>query len=114
MGAAFLGLALLLYLRGRGVGASGSAAIGVALVLAGLAVPGRLGPVYRGWMGLAHILSRITTPVFMGVVYFLVIAPIGTIMRLAGRQPMRVKSSGRGFWQRRDPATTDSGMDHQF
>ena len=38
--------------------------------LAGLLVPARLGPVYRAWMGLALRISKVTTPIFMGVTYF--------------------------------------------
>ena len=38
--------------------------------LAALVVPTHLGPVQRAWMGLAHAISKVTTPIFMGVVFF--------------------------------------------
>src|ERR1041384_6131161 len=63
--------------------------VGVLLLLAGVLVPGRLGPVYRAWMGLAHALSKLTTPIFLGVVYFLVMTPIGLVRRVFGGNPMR-------------------------
>ncbi len=53
-----------------------------------LAAPITLRPVYRAWMRLAIVLSRITTPIIMGLVYFLVITPVAFIMRLIGRDPM--------------------------
>ncbi|HEY2805654.1 MAG TPA: SxtJ family membrane protein [Gemmatimonadales bacterium] len=87
--------------------------LGALLVLAGLAIPGQLGPLNRAWMGLAKLLSKVTTPIFMGIVYYLVVTPIGLGMRLFGRQPMRHKEQAGGFWV----APTSGGrsdMTHQF
>jgi hypothetical protein len=72
--------------------------VGGLLVLAGIVIPGRLGPVYRAWMGLALVLSRVTAPIFLGIVFFLVIAPMGLVMRLLGRNPMVRKGRGDSFW----------------
>ena len=88
-------------------------ALAVALLVAGVLIPAQLGPVYRAWMGFAHLLSRITTPIFMGVVYYLVITPIGLLMRLVGRQPMVHKAQGGGFWSA-PPSGGRSDMEHQF
>jgi hypothetical protein len=79
-------------------------ALAEAFVLGGLLVPGKLGPVYRLWMGFAHALSRITTPVFMGVVYFLVITPIAVIRRTLGGNPLRAHRGATGWVDRQqDP-----------
>ena len=64
-------------------------------LLGGLLVPGKLGPVYRAWMGLAHVISKVTTPIFMGVVYFLVITPIAVLRRTFGGNPLRPASGRR-------------------
>lgn len=85
----------------------------VALFIGGTVAPQSLGPVYRGWMGFAHLLSKITTPIFMGVVYFLVITPIGLFMRLIGRQPMHHKVVGGSLWMD-PPSGGRSDMEHQF
>jgi hypothetical protein len=53
-----------------------------------LAAPITLRPVYRAWMRLALVLSRITTPIIMAVVYFVVITPVAFVMRIVGRDPM--------------------------
>jgi hypothetical protein len=68
--------------------------------LAGLLVPAHLGPVQRGWMGLAHAISRVTTPIFMGVVYFLVITPVGLLRRLLGGNPLRAHRGATGWVDR--------------
>lgn len=44
--------------------------------------------VYRTWMRFGLLLSRITTPVVLGIVYFGVITPMALVMRVAGRDPM--------------------------
>lgn len=53
-----------------------------------LVLPLSLRPVYRFWMRLSIVLSRITTPVIMGVVFFIVITPVGFMMRAFGRDVM--------------------------
>jgi len=98
VGAAFVALAGLLWWRGHGAVAPVPAALGTLLVLAGLAVPARLGPAYRAWMGLAAALSKITTPIFLGVAYFGVIAPVGLLRRLAGRNSLVHRPSQTSFW----------------
>jgi hypothetical protein len=88
-------------------------AIGGALVLGGLLIPGSLGPVYRAWMRLAHLLSRVTTPVFMGLIYFLLFTPVGIARRLFGGNAL-VRSRGDSFWVDRSGAARRSNLQRQF
>lgn len=115
VGTAFLALSGLLWWRGRHSAALVFLVLGSALVLAGLVAPARLGPIHRAWMGFAHLLSRVTTPIFMGIVYFLILTPTGGIMRLFGRNPIRRPPSEGSFWVRRPAgdARRDK-MEHQF
>jgi hypothetical protein len=115
VGAAFLALSGLLWWRGRHSAALVFMALGSVLVLAGLVVPARLGPVYRAWIGFALLLSRVTTPLFMGIVYFLILTPTGAIMRLFGKNPIRRPLSEGSFWVRRPAGDGQRGrMKHQF
>ncbi len=57
----------------------------------GLIAPDSLRPVHYGWMRLALLLNRITTPVILGLVFYLVILPMGVIARLFGYDPMARK-----------------------
>jgi hypothetical protein len=59
------------------------------LALWGLIAPRSLRPIYRGWMRLGLLLSRITTPLILGLVFFIVFVPAGFIMRLFRHDPMR-------------------------
>ena len=113
VGGAFLALAGLLWWRGRVRGALVFAVLGGALVLAGLVVPARLGTVQRAWMGFGRLMSRVTTPVFMGIVYFVILTPIGWVMRLFGKNPVARPPVEGSFWVRR-PGGKHGRMDHQF
>jgi len=76
--------------------------LGMLLLVAGVLVPARLGPVFRSWMGLARAISKVTTPIFMGIVYFIVILPIGLGMRLLGRNPIRHSPIDGSYWVERN------------
>lgn len=115
VGAAFLALSGLLWWRGKHSAALVFLALGAVLVLAGLVAPARLGPIQRAWMGFARLLSLVTTPIFMGIVYFLVLTPTGWLMRLFGRNPIRRTLSEGSFWVRRPAGDGQRGtMEHQF
>ena len=98
VGAAFLVLAGVMWWREHGTLMYLFVTLGAALVAAGLVVPGQLSPVHRAWMGLAHAISKVTTPIFMGIVFFIVIMPVGLIMRTLGRNPMRHEPKGESYW----------------
>ena len=53
-----------------------------------LVAPSSLRPVYRGWMRFGLLLSRFTTPLIMGTLFYVVIVPVGLIMRMAKSDPM--------------------------
>ena len=65
----------------------------IAAVLGGWGIiaPDSLRPVYNGWMKFGLLLSKITTPLILGVVFYLVIMPIGLLMRLFRHDPMARK-----------------------
>ena len=60
--------------------------IGVALVL-----PIILKPIYVVWMKLAHVLGWINTRLLLGIVFYAIVMPIGLLLRLFGKDPMRRK-----------------------
>lgn len=89
-----------------------AATLGVLLVLSGAFVPSRLGPVFRGWMAVAHAISRVTTPLFMGIVYFVIVWPLGWARRSLGSNPLVHEASDGGFWKARSGERGD--MRRQF
>jgi hypothetical protein len=65
-----------------------------ALLAWSVAVPQTLNLIYRPWMRLGLIMNRITSPIIMGVVFFLIITPVSLLMKLIRRDPL-----ARGFDQ---------------
>ena len=115
LGVAFLALTAVLAWRGRDTAAIVTGVVGGVLAASGLAIPTRLGPVERGWMALAHALSRITTPILMGIVYYVTVVPIGVVMRLLGRNPLVRAKAGEGYWIATEPETrSPERMRRQF
>lgn len=115
VGAAFLVLAGISTWRGRPTAATVLGGLGALLVLAALFIPTRLGPVSRAWMGFGHLLSKITTPVFLGLVFFVVLAPIGVLMRLFGRRPLERPATAPSWWVTRGQADRQRvDMERQF
>ena len=107
VGAAFLVLGAIAAWRGHPTLAATVAALGLLLVLGGLVIPARMRAVERRWMQLALLLSRVTTPVFMGIVYFLIVAPTGLLRRTLARTPLRRDASSSTFWLPSDPTSRD-------
>lgn len=89
------------------------AVLGVVLVAAGLAAPQVLGAVHRAWMRFAVLLSRVTTPVFMGAIYFIVLTPIALLMRAAGRNPLHGRMRDT-VWVTRRAGSRTSVLERQF
>jgi drug/metabolite transporter (DMT)-like permease len=114
VGGAFLLLALLLWRRTHVTAATVAGAVGAALFLGGLAVPGQLGPVYRAWMGLAKAISKVTTPIVMSIIFFLVFTPAGFLVRLFGHRPLTHPRGAGTYWHSRPEGSRRGAMDHQF
>ena len=51
----------------------------------GLLAPNTLRPVYRIWMRFGLLLNKVTTPLVLGVVFFLLILPVGLVRRALGK-----------------------------
>jgi len=62
----------------------------VAAVFAGsaLILPQILKPVFLLWMKIGHVLGWINTRIILGVVFFIIFAPVALLMRLFGKDPM--------------------------
>ena len=104
VGLAFAVLATISWWRGHHYPVYVLGALGGLLILGGVLIPRQLGPVERAWMQLAVVISKVTTPVFMGVVYFLVLLPVGLVMRAVGRNAVRHRPVNDSYWAPRSDA----------
>ncbi len=66
----------------------------------GLIAPKSLRPVYRIWMRIGLLISKVTTPIILGVVFFLVLMPVGVAIRVFGWDPLARKfDAGAGTYR---------------
>lgn len=115
--AGFTGLiaAIQLYLGGHRwpywLGASA-----VFLVCA-LALPRVLAPLNRLWTAFSLLLYRVMNPLIMGLLFFLVVTPIGLLLRIAGKDPLHRKAdpAASSYWiPREPPGPQPDSMPRQF
>ncbi|MBI1273687.1 MAG: hypothetical protein GC131_06360 [Alphaproteobacteria bacterium] len=101
-----------------GAGRPWAVLAGTFFLLAALIVPRALAPLNRAWMKLADILHHIVSPLVLGAIFFGVITPCAILMRLAGRDPLRLKRdrTAASYWIKRDPPGPDprASMPRQF
>jgi hypothetical protein len=101
---AFVVLPLIAWWRG---GALRLWPFGVAAVflLLALARPAWLAPLNRLWTRLGLLISRVTNPIMMGVIFFLVVTPVALLVRLRGKDPLRLERdpAAKSYWILREP-----------
>ena len=69
------------------------------------------------WHRLGLILFAVVSPIVMGVVFYSTVVPIGLLMRLSGKDPLRLKidRTARSYWIERDPpGPAGAQMKNQF
>ena len=88
--------------------------ISLVFLILGLMNSKLLTPLNKLWFKFGMILGAIVVPVVMGVVFFLVVTPIGLVMKIMGRDLLNKKydKKKRTYWIKRD--TLIGTMKRQF
>ena len=79
--------------------------------------PKLLKPLNFLWFKLGMLLGAIIAPLVMVVIFFLVVTPVGLIMRAVGKDPLRLKKDAQQctYWADRKPEDNQySSMKNQF
>ena len=72
-----------------------------------------LTPFKKGWIKLGEILGKVIAPIVMGFIYFIVITPIGILLRLFGKDLLNIKfNKNKSYWIKR--AKDINTMKRQF
>lgn len=107
VGAMLVAIAALQLWRGRTQVAEGLAAAGAVLIVAGALAPSLLVLPNRWWRRIGHLLGWINTRILLSLLFWLVLTPVGLVMRLAGKDPLDRRGHGsvwKAYGERlRDP-----------
>ena len=58
-----------------------------------------LTPLNKLWFKFGILLGKIISPIIMGIIFFLVVTPIGLLMRLLGKDILNLKySNNKSYW----------------
>jgi hypothetical protein len=88
---------------------------GVLLILCALIIPPILNPLRLFWDWVGHVLGIINTTIILFLLYFLIITPIGLIMRLLGKNNLDLKlNSGVSTYWKPVKQAEQSSMKQQF
>ena len=84
------------------------ASLGATLILLGAVYPRSLVYPNKAWMGLAKLLSLVTTPIILAIVYFVIVMPIGVLKKLFGSDPLRRRAAPSvSYWTDYNPRQRD-------
>ncbi|MCL4747067.1 MAG: hypothetical protein KJZ83_16860 [Burkholderiaceae bacterium] len=82
-------------------------AVIAAVVCAALAilVPQALSPLNRVWTRFGMLLHKVVNPVVLGLMFFVVVTPIGLLMRALGKRPLKLDfdREATSYWVQRQP-----------
>jgi len=89
--------------------------IAAALLLGAAVAPSLLRPVYRGWMRFGDALAWVNTRIILVLIFFLVVTPIGLVIRLFGRSPIATARHNDSYWTDVEPHSYgDRHVEKQF
>jgi hypothetical protein len=94
-----------------------TAAIGLAFAAAGQLVPVLLKPLYVGMAYVGEGLGWFSTRVILTVLFFVLVTPIGTVLRLFGKKFMPDKADAKApsYWiDRQKSYDQKDGFENQF
>jgi len=87
--------------------------IGILLILFAIIIPLWLNPLRLVWDKIGHVLGIINTYVLLIIFYFVILTPLGLIMRLFGKDILKLKRNKHDtYWESTLPKA--SGMENQF
>jgi MFS family permease len=96
--------------------AAGFAALGVVSGLLSLVYPRANLPIYLGITIATYPIGFVLSYVLMGTLFYLIVAPVGLVMRLFGKDPLehRIKPDATTYWVDSPPARASASYFRQF
>ena len=89
---------------------------GILTGLLALAAEDLLDPFNKAWMKLGGLMSKVVSPLTLGIIFFLLITPVALVTRIFGRDELRLKRSAtKSYWvDRSSPEPARESFKNQF
>lgn len=80
-------------------------AVSAIFLVAAVAFSSVLAPLNKVWTRFGLLLHRVTNPIIMGILFFIVVTPVGLVMRLFGKRFLHqeLERGADSYWIRRNP-----------
>jgi hypothetical protein len=94
-----------------------SLAVAAVILIVALARASLLAPFNRAWLKFGLLLHRIVNPLVMGLIFYLAVTPTALVMRLLGKDPLRLafEPDAKTYWiDREPPGPAPDTMKQQF
>ena len=91
--------------------------VAIAFAVVALSYPGLLRPLNRTWFRIGLALSRVVSPIVMGLTYYCAVVPTGLVLKFLGRDPLRLAldRDAASYWiVRQPPGPAPGSMSKQF
>ncbi len=77
---------------------------GCFFAVAGIALPLLLKPLHKIWMGFSIIIGFFMSRVMLTILFYLVVTPLGVIIRLTGKDILdqKIEKGRESYWIKRD------------
>jgi len=90
--------------------------VAAVIGLIGLVHPRLAWPIYVAWMCAAFPVGWLVSHLLLAAVFYLLISPLGLLLRLAGRDKLKLRldSDAKTYWTERQPPSSSDRYFRQF
>lgn len=83
--------------------------VGIVLILVSFAAPVQIKGIYKVWMTFALILGWFVSKIIFTIIFYLVVAPIGLVAKLVGKEFLDLKFSKKAtsYWIKKSERKID-------
>ena len=86
----------------------------IAWFVSGLAIPSALKPLFHGWMWFAYCLNFVMTRLILMILFYGIMMPISFMMRLAGKDPLLLRTTSGSYWKVRTEPTPSNHFEELY